>query len=79
MPVSNLPGVLMPLTLLDRQKRLRERRAKMGLFPMTVYAQVQDRDLVHAFAQALASRRVEGVVMRNEKTGRVVTVPLDCF
>ncbi len=69
----------MPQTILERQKRLRERRAKIGLFPVTVYAPAHDRDVLHSFAQALASRRVEGVVMRNEKTGRVVTIPIDCF
>jgi hypothetical protein len=69
----------MPLTPLDRQKRLRARRAKLGLFPVTVYAPVHNRRILHAFAKHLVSREVEGIVIRNQRTGRVATIPIDDY
>ncbi len=69
----------MPLSTFDRQKRLRERRAKMGLFPVTVYAPAHNRRILHAFAKHLVSREVEGIVIRNYRTGRVATIAIDDY
>jgi hypothetical protein len=69
----------MALTTYERQKRLHEKRAKLGLFPVTIFAPVHNRRLLHAFAQHLLSREIEGVVIRNKKTGRVVTIPIDDY
>ena len=69
----------MPFSVLERQHRLKARRAALGLFPVTVFAPKHNRRLLHAFAKHLTSREVEGIVIRNHKTGQVSTIPIDDY
>lgn len=69
----------MALSARDRQQRLREKRALDNLYPVTVYVKPDDRADIQRCATALHQYAIVGLVVRNRRTGRLVTMTLDEF